>query len=88
MLQYMHTPFACNAFYTPCMHSLTSQTVQLINDYMGWSSRPDYLIHGWWCQCVCATDWGQVHSTACYRFEPRYSILRLGGIEYLWFESW
>ena len=27
MLQYMHIPFACNAFYTPCMHSLTRQNV-------------------------------------------------------------
>ena len=57
MLQYMHIPFACNAFYTP-MHSLTSQNVFRCAIII-WDGLAGQYTLGWWCQCVCATDWGR-----------------------------
>ena len=43
--------------------------MSLLAQWMGWSSMPDYPIHGWWCQCVCVTDLEKVHSTAVVGFE-------------------
>ena len=56
---------------------------------MGWSSRPDYLMHGWWCQCVCATDWGRYTQQLVVglSIDILYYVT-LHSIEYLWFEGW